>query len=237
MSLPNGIIYIHMHRFYDPCECTYQFKFCIRHTLRGVGAKVIICDEMAFMNDEVLRQVIIPLLGVSDARLLGISTPAHTESNFFKRMLELKYHGTDEHVFGTLIIDLACDECKRKERAIECRHLLHMMPKWKDTKKFDLSKELYGPRHSHVLMRENMGLSVQAQDKIFPERWLNKMIRRPYWTRTTRDCKPSHIFISVDPNAGGSNQMAIVSVAWVQQVFMVSNFFFCLILYPLYTDC
>jgi len=98
--------------------------FSPSHTLRGSDAgDMVVCDEMAFMQDKMFHEVIIPLLGMENAKLLGISTPSPDEYNFFTHMLTLKYPGTDRHVFGNLVIDLACDDCKRRNRAVDCRHL------------------------------------------------------------------------------------------------------------------
>jgi len=71
-----------------------------------------------------------------------------------------------------------------------------------------------------------MGILTTSEDKIFDRKWIEKLDKRPLWERTTRDCKPTHIFMSVDPNAGGTSQMAIVSIAWVKRTYMVCFFYF-----------
>lgn len=196
------------------------------HTLRGVDSgDIVICDEMAFMPNKMFTDVIIPLLGMKKAKLLGISTPSPDEYNFFSRMLTLKYPGTDEYVFGNLIIDLACDECKKKDRTSECRHLQGLIPQWKGSKKFELAAHLYGELNSTSHARESMGILMTAEDKMFSRKVIDRLDKRPLWKRVTRDCVPTHIFVSVDPNAGGTSQMAIVSTAWVQNTYMVCFFY------------
>jgi hypothetical protein len=197
------------------------------HTLRGSDAgDLVICDEMAFMNDRMFTEVIIPLLGVATTKLIGISTPSPDEHNFFSLMLTKKYPGTDIHVFGNLIIDLACDECKRRDRAVECKHLQVLLPAWKGQKKFELASQLYGELNRDIHARESMGILMSSEDKIFDRKLVNKLDRRPVWTLMTPDCRPTHIYISVDPNAGGTSQMAIVSIAWVKNTYMVFSFLF-----------
>jgi hypothetical protein len=111
------------------------------HTLRGSDAvDLVICDEMAFMNDRMFTEVIIPLLGAATTKFIGISTPSPDEYNFFSLMLTKKYPGTDIHVFGNLIIDLVCDECKKRDRAVDCRHLQPLLPAWKGQKTKEISK-------------------------------------------------------------------------------------------------
>lgn len=196
------------------------------HTLRGVDSgDIVICDEMAFMPNRMFTEVIIPLLGMKQAKLLGISTPSPDEYNFFSRMLTLKYPGTEDYVFGNLIIDLACDECKKKDRAVDCRHMQNLIPNWKGGRKFELAAHLYGELNSTAHARESMGILMTADDKMYDRKHIDKLAKRPDWYRITRDCVPTHIFISVDPNAGGTSQMGIVSTAWVKNTYMVFFYF------------
>ena len=182
---------------------------------------MVVCDEMAFMQKKMYTEVIIPLLGMKKTKLLGISTPSPDEYNFFSRMLTLQYPGTDDYVFGNLVIDLACDACKRRNRAVDCRHMRGLIPHWKGTRKFDLAAQLYGDMSDDHL-RESMGILTTSQDKLFDRKWIKSLERRPLWERKTRDCKPTHLFLSVDPNAGGSSHMAIVTIAWIHGIYMVS---------------
>ena len=191
--------------------------------MRGADADdIIVCDEMAFMHRRMFDEVVIPLLGMKRTKLLGISTPSPDEFNFFSRMLTLKYPGTEDYVFGNLIIDLACDDCKRRGRAVDCKHMAGLIPHWKGERKFNLAAQLYGDMNSDVHMRESMGILTSADDKLFDRKWIEKLQKRCVWDRKDRSCQPSHIFMSVDPNAGGSSQMAIISMAWVHKVYMVS---------------
>ena len=187
---------------------------------------MVICDEMAFMKNTMFTEVILPLLGMGKTKLLGISTPSPDEYNFFTRMLTLKRPNSNKHAYGSLTIDLACDECKRKKRAVDCRHLLGLIPKWKGQKKFEMAAQLYGDLFSSYHARESMGLLLSSEDKIFDKDMIGKMDHRPMWYNKSRECMPTHIFMSVDPNAGGTSQMAIVSMAWVKNTYMVCFSFY-----------
>lgn len=43
--------------------------------LKGVGAKIVILEEASRLDEAMFQEVIIPLLGVKDTTLIGISTP------------------------------------------------------------------------------------------------------------------------------------------------------------------
>lgn len=175
------------------------------------------------MNKQIIDQVVTPLLGMKKTILVGITTPSSDEFNFFTRMLNLKYEGTDKNVFGTLIVDLACAECKKYGRAADCKHMQYLLPKWKGSDKFELTKLLYGATCSDTHQRESMGIVVTADDKLFKLRWLQRLEKRPFWCRTDKALRPSHIFIGIDPNSSGSSQMAIITIAYIQGAYVVST--------------
>jgi hypothetical protein len=203
----------------------YLFLFFSTHyTLRGTDAEdIVICEEMAFMNKQMFEQVVIPLLGMKKTKLFGITTPSHDEHNFFSRMLVLKDPSTDKNIFGVLIVDLACDECKKKNRAIHCRHMQNLLPHWKGSEKFELTSLMYGEGGSDTHLRESMGILTSADDKLFERSLINKLKNRPTWENVSSWYKPTHIFMAIDPNAGGSSDMAIMSIAFVSGIYLVSS--------------
>jgi hypothetical protein len=48
--------------------------------LKGVGAKIVILEEASRLDEAMFQEVIIPLLGVKDTTLIGISTPLEAVS-------------------------------------------------------------------------------------------------------------------------------------------------------------
>ena len=79
---------------------------------------------MAFINPDCFYQVIVPLLGVSNTALLGITTP-QDRFNYFSLLINLKdAHGND--LFYVIKIGLVCQACEKTGTA--CPHLLHLNP-------------------------------------------------------------------------------------------------------------
>jgi hypothetical protein len=193
------------------------------HTLRGVDADdLVIIDEMAYIDPELFYEVILPLVGVTRTRILGISTPSRDTFNFFHRMTQLCYPGTEDHVFKTHAVELVCKYCKRLKLFSSCRHELHKLPEWKSASKLDLIKLIYGPERQEMEARENLGMMLADKDCIFEQAWLEGLAKRTRWCNQSSAYMPRIIFTAVDPNAGGESQMAIVSVAYIMGMLVVS---------------
>lgn len=192
--------------------------------MRGVDADdIIVCDEMAYMDPALFFEVIVPLIEVNKAIILGISTPVGDAYNFFSRMIELEYPGTNDKVFSSIVIELACERCKRMKRAGECRHMLRLLPSWKGAEKFELAKLIYGDAQDDTRQRESLGIAAGCKDTTFEHKWIKALSKRHPWSNFSEEFIPTHIFMGVDPNAGGTSQMAIVSVAMVLDYMIVSN--------------
>lgn len=193
------------------------------HTLRGVDADdLVIIDEMAYIAPDLFYEVILPLIGVSRTRIIGISTPTKDRFNFFHRMIHLRYPGTDDPVFKTYLVEVVCKYCKRTKQHSSCRHELHKLPDWKSASKLEIIKLIYGPDREDMEARENLGMMLGDRDNIFEEAWLADLERRQRWENMSPAHRPSVIFMTVDPNAGGGSQMAIVSVAYIMEMLVVS---------------
>lgn len=193
------------------------------HTLRGVDADdLVIIDEMAYIDPELFYEVILPLIGVSRTRILGISTPSRDTFNFFHRMTKLCYPGTNDPVFKTHSVELVCKYCKRRKLFNSCRHELHKLPEWKSASKLEIIKLIYGPERQEMEARENLGMMLADGDCLFEQTWLEELERRVRWNNQSALYAPNVIFTACDPNAGGRGQMALVSVAFIMGMLVVS---------------
>ena len=52
--------------------CSYPSKV---QTLKGSGGDLIVCEEAAYMDQQVFYEVVVPLLGLRDTAMIAISTP------------------------------------------------------------------------------------------------------------------------------------------------------------------
>jgi hypothetical protein len=89
-----------------------------------------------------------------------------------------------------------------------------------------VTKMLYGAGGTVEHARESMGIQAEDSNKIFRIEWLRALENAPVWDRLPEQLRPKHIYIGIDPNAGGPNMMAIISVAVIMGRFMVIIFFY-----------
>lgn len=181
---------------------------------------------MAYIDPVLFYEVILPLIGVSRTRIIGISTPTKDRFNFFHRMIQLRYPGTDDPVFKTYMVEMVCKYCKRMGQHSSCRHELHKLPEWKSASKLEIIKLIYGPDREDMEARENLGLMLGDQDSIFDDAWLARLERRVLWNNFNPSYRPKVIFTMCDPNAGGRSQMAIISMAYILEMLVVSAAFY-----------
>lgn len=111
-------------------------------------------------------------------------------------------------LFNTLEVSLICDACKKSANPERCPHMSDEIPPWKSVQKLDLVKAIYGDK-TDLLKRESMGIVTEDMQSVFKEKFVNAMFdKKRYSLRKI----PTYVFLSVDPNGGGSSQMGIVSL-------------------------
>jgi hypothetical protein len=120
----------------------FGWGMCVRvQTLRGTGANnIVILEEAAFMNPEVIFKIVLPTLARSSAALLGITTLDDVFS-FWTKMMQQKDE-LGKPVFKTLRYTLVCDECKAKGEENECEHKIGDLPHWQSARKHDKLRAL-----------------------------------------------------------------------------------------------
>lgn len=187
-------------------------------TLKGVGGSILVLEEMAQIDENVLYEVIMPIHQLDDTCIIGISTIT-TEFNFMTQFLKLKdSHGAN--VFAIQHITLACEECRRNGVPHKCTHNDHLLPSWSSTRK--RKTIMYMTKGKEELMaREIGGIASQLHKKAFPDKYLNIINKLPP-CRITNNMYCTTIFHAVDPNGGGSkSDYAIISFVIYSDVFVV----------------
>ena len=127
--------------------------------LKGVGGKVIILEEASRLDQAVFQEVVVPLLGVRDTALIGISTPLD-ENNFYSELVQSK-KPDGEPLFNVVTIRLLCDVCE-KAGVMHCPHNADVPP-WKSSERQVCDMIYY----------------VKGASPYLTKRWL---VRRNWWS-------------------------------------------------------
>lgn len=66
--------------------------------------------------------------------LLAISTLT-SDMSFYTRLFKMRDPLTNEPMFTSFSVELACAACKEAGKAVECKHMLHLVPNWQSSSK------------------------------------------------------------------------------------------------------
>ncbi len=182
----------------------FSYPSCAK-TLRGVGGQVLYLEEAAYLDLAVFYEIVVPLLEMDSTALIAISTPSDS-LNFYSEMFELK-DAQGDPFFRTINVNLVCDACRAAGKGSECTHNQDLIPPWKSSAKLDMVRALYADQKD-LMQRESMGAITDDAKSLFKSDQVVALLR----TEVDVPCTPDFVFVGVDPNGGGSSQMAIVSV-------------------------
>jgi hypothetical protein len=186
--------------------------------VRGIIADLVIVDETAYVSEEFLKEMIMPLFEVSSTALICISTP-ETKSNLFAQLATLRTPDDSRPLFNVEKIELVCSACAQTAHPENCTHNLHLLPRWKSRSKFAMGGKLLGGR-ADLRMRESMGVTIDTSKPAFDAAaiadFAASIWRVP--AALTQD-----VIIACDPNAGGSSAMALCAAVFVAGTMMVSE--------------
>jgi len=173
----------------------------------------VICEEIAFMDIQLLYKVVLPTLARSGVAFIGIST-LDDPFSFWTQMIDLK-DDDGRPVFKTIRYTLVCDDCIKKGIETTCKHKMGDLPYWQDESQHNKLEKIMQDR-AEAFLTETKGLL--SNPNIRPA-FIKKDIE--FWMKrlSISNIKPrASIFVSIDPAAGGSmSDYAIVSMAFVDQ--------------------
>jgi hypothetical protein len=190
----------------------FYFIFFLKKSLRGINADLIICEEWAFMPIAVWQDVVIPLFGRESAVVIGISTPLDS-ANFFSKLLTKRHPRTGEPIFLTAVMELACDRCKKNNRAHLCRHRMKYLPPWKSRDKQDIMDMMLSDQVT-TIVRENMGVIIDEGNSFIEKKFIDRWYERELFVPKVGQAADT-ILLAIDPNGGDSktcSEMAIVAI-------------------------
>ena len=188
------------------------------HALRGVGGQVIWCEEADYMPPAIFVKIVLPLLEISNAVLLMITTVTNKYSLFHK-VTEKRMPDTGEMIFNKIAIRLQCERCRRLRKS--CRHNLHLLPGWKNVSKFQTNEVLYGEEFADIRQQESLGIVDEGEGGLI-EPWQIDRLSKQSRFKYDIEMPPNYVHICVDPQAGGSSGYAISAVTLFQGRFIVS---------------
>lgn len=64
---------------------------CSANLLRGYSADMVICDEVAFMPEDVITQIVLPMLSTTDGHAIFLSTPWGKDHFFYRAFVNPAY--------------------------------------------------------------------------------------------------------------------------------------------------
>lgn len=158
-------------------------------TTKGTGGDVIILEEAAYCDPGFFYETVAPLLLIGRTSLLAISTLT-SEINFYSRLIKMKDQMTQasrctmpcdtqgsklcsfgarssqEPIFKTFSVELACPKCKEDGKATECKHMLHLVPSWQSSDKHVRLKTVMQDRPD-LIASELSGLAFDALQQCF----------------------------------------------------------------------
>ncbi len=73
---------------------------------------------------------------------------------------------TQEPIFKTFCVELACSACKENGKATECKHMLHLVPSWQSSDKHVRLKKVMEDRPD-LIASELSGLAFDSLQQCF----------------------------------------------------------------------
>lgn len=183
---------------------------CAGHTNRGGGGQIALLEEAAYINPNLVFQVVLPTLSTG-CSLICISTVSSDESNFLAKLVAARDARGNPVIF-TLDLKMVCDRCIRAGAELSCKHMLGQLPAWQQRGRHDTIQRLMGTNED-VFLTEVRGLVTDAKKTpAFDPTAMTNLMENPdrIWTPDGSDIR--HIFVGLDPAAGGSqSEYAVVS--------------------------
>jgi len=179
------------------------------NTVRGCAADLIICDEVAAMDEDFIDLGIKPLMIRPFVTTIFLSTIVGG-NNLFNMMLKLKKDdGTS--FFAKTTVSFVCSSCIARLRSGEdeqgsCKHMQPFMPE-------HLSKgnmrdlEILNAHRLGDFARETQNFDMGVQNRVFLQ-YDVEMFRKSEPHKHIRE--PRFVVIGYDPHPGGSKSMVAI---------------------------
>ena len=158
--------------------------------MRGNGGHFIFLEEAAYLDESVIKTVVMPLLTVETTCLVGISTLGSKSSNTFNKML-------NSGAFNDIRIAYICEPCRAIGMTDVCKHKIHEIPPWINSNNGVIGA-IFGEDDDEMLL-ETKGIFQEDDSYCFPRQLVQRMMSNP----PVQITEPQRfVYISIDPCAG-----------------------------------
>lgn len=184
------------------------------NTVRGCAADLIICDEVAAMDENFIDLGIKPLMIRPFVTTIFLSTIVGG-NNLFNTMLGLK-NDQGEPFFAKTTVSFICASCVARLRAGEdeagaCKHLRPFLPDHLSKSNMrDL--EILNAHRMADFARETQNFDMGIQNRVFPPYDVDMFRKSELYSHTVT---PRFIVIGYDPHPGGAKSMVAIHAMFV----------------------
>lgn len=180
-------------------------------TCRGDSMRVVILDEIAFVDAAFFYNFIWGLLTVRNRIIIAATTPGPFGSFFAVFLENVKANEANGNSFFTTYEHRSiCSECSVNEK--QCPHLRNNIPSWKS---YQYMRQLY--LNTPENMRDTFNAEINASQKLGSNQYFTPSIVNAW-----RKLEPvtdfymqasSVIYVSVDPPSGLQSKFGIIAFA------------------------
>ena len=159
------------------------------------------------MDPGFFYETVAPLLLVGVTSLICISTLT-SDINFYTRLFKCRDPVSNLPTFKQLQVTLACEKCKNEGKAAECKHMLHLVPRWQSSTRHERLRVVMADRPD-LIQSELSGLAFDALQQCFRTEDIDAVM-----TMKPPDIEwKQRLFMIIDPAAGGpQSDFAIVTL-------------------------
>ena len=179
-------------------------------TNRGTGGHIAILEEAAYINPRLVYEVVVPTLSTG-CSLIAISTISADESNFLSKLVDAR-DGRGNSLFNVLNLRMVCNACQRRGAELTCAHMLGQLPRWQSRGRHDFIQRVMSTEEDTFLVEMRGVVADGMKQPAFDVNAVNDLMTNPEMVFTPSGADIKHLFVALDPAAGGEqSEYAVVS--------------------------
>ena len=198
-----------VHTYVNTPEGCYISLLCMAatKTMRGQSFPYLFCDELATIDEDVYKKIIVPIIQHKGRMFFSATTPATTP--FFENFLE-EHNVSSGTPFCIHWFTEVCGKCRKRKELLKCWHNINRKPYTKTARKE--CDAWNSSLDQATLIAEILGESSSSITYCF-ERGSVEGIEHP--SRIIDDnlssMRGETFFIAMDPSFAGASEMGIIT--------------------------